>query len=105
MGQSCTMEGQNDPPTEFMTEVKLLSEVNLLFLNYFWWTRGSFSYFISSATPQRTAYSEILSQMAAHLTAGSPLQAGEISEFEPGTTCLQSSLATIEPQLLISKCV
>jgi hypothetical protein len=88
MGQSCTTEGQNDPSTEFMTEVKLLCEVNLLFLNYFWWTRGSFLYFISSATPQRTAYSEILSQMAAHLTAGSLLQAGEISEFEPVTTCL-----------------
>ncbi len=60
----------------------------------------SLLYIFSSAAPQRTAYSEVLSQMAAHLRTGSPLQAGEIAGFEPRTAVLQSGVATNEPPLL-----
>jgi hypothetical protein len=42
-------------------------------LNCFWWTSGPFLYLFSSATPQRTAYSEVPFQMAAHPRIGSPL--------------------------------
>jgi hypothetical protein len=57
------------------------------------------SFIFSSATPQRTAYSEVSSQKAAHLRTGSPLQAGEIAGFEPRTAVLQSRVATNEPPL------
>jgi hypothetical protein len=39
----------------------------------------------SSAIPQKTAYSEVPSQIAANVRTGSPLYAG----FEPGTAGLQ----------------
>jgi hypothetical protein len=55
--------------------------------------------FFSSA-PQRTAYREVPSQIAAHLRTGSPLWAGEIAGFEPTTAVSQSGVATNEPPLL-----
>ncbi len=57
-------------------------------------------YLFSSAAPQRTAYSEVLSKMAAPIRIGSPLYAGQIAGFEPGITGLQSCAATNEPLLL-----
>jgi hypothetical protein len=54
----------------------------------------------SSAVPQRTAYSEVPSQKAARLRTGSPLQAGEIAGFEPGTAGLQPYVTNNEPPLL-----
>ncbi len=76
------------------------SEVNFFFLHCFWWNRSPYYFTFSSAAPQRTAYSEVPSQMAAHLRTGSPLQAGEIAGFEPRTAVLQSGVATNEPPLL-----
>jgi hypothetical protein len=58
-----------------------------LFLNCFYGLQALFcTYLFSSATPQRTAYSEVpvASQMAFYLRIGSPLQAGEIAGYEPG---------------------
>jgi hypothetical protein len=57
----------------------------------------SLMFIFSSAAPQRTAYSEVLYQMAAHLKTGSPLKAGEIAGFEPRTAVSQSGVATNEP--------
>ncbi len=53
-----------------------------------------------SAAPQRTAYSGVPSQMAAQPRISSPLQAGEIAGFKPGTAGLQFGVATNEPPLL-----
>jgi hypothetical protein len=57
-------------------------------------------FIFSSATPQRTAYREVSSQMAAHLRTGSLLYAGEIAGFEPRTAVSQSGVANNEPPLL-----
>ncbi len=54
----------------------------------------------SSAAPQRSAYSEVPFQMAAHLRTGNPLLAGEIAGFEPRTAVSQSGVTTNEPPLL-----
>jgi hypothetical protein len=51
-------------------------------------------YLFSSLTPQRTAYSGVPSQTAAHPRIGSPQLAGELAGFEPGTAGLQSGVAT-----------
>ncbi len=59
-----------------------------------------FLYFFSSAASQTKAYSEVLSQMTAHLRIGSPLKAGEFVGFKPGSVGLQSGAATSEPPLL-----
>jgi hypothetical protein len=40
---------------------------------------------------------KLLSQKAAHLRLGSPLWAGEIARFKPGTAGLQSGVITNEP--------
>jgi hypothetical protein len=42
----------------------------------------SLLFIFSSAAPQSYAYSEVPSQMAAHLRTGSPLQAGEFVGFQ-----------------------
>jgi hypothetical protein len=60
---------------------------------------GPFLY-LSSAASQRTAYSGVPSQMAAHPRIGSPLKAGEIAGLESGTVGLQSGVVTNEPPLL-----
>ncbi len=60
----------------------------------------SLLFIFSSAAPQRTAYSKVPSQMAAHLRTGSPLYAGEIAGFEPRAAFWQSGVATSEPPLL-----
>ncbi len=57
-------------------------------------------YLFFSAAPQRTAYSEVPFQMAAHLRIGSPPQAGKIARFKPKTAGLQSGVATNETQML-----
>ncbi len=62
-----------------------------------------FFFLFSSAAPQRTAYSEVPSQMVYHLRTGNPLQDGEISGFQPwGPWGLQvlSGVATNELPLL-----
>ncbi len=53
-----------------------------------------------TAASQRTAYSEVPSQMAAYLRTGSQLKAGEIAGFEPRNAVLQSGVASNEPPLL-----
>ncbi len=52
---------------------------------FFWWTTSGFV-FIPSAVPQRAAYSEVPSQMAAHLRVGG------LRRFEPGTASLRSGV-------------
>jgi hypothetical protein len=54
----------------------------------------------SSVAPQRTAYREVPSKMAAYLRTGSPLKAGEIARFESRTAVSQSSVTTNEPPLV-----
>ncbi len=56
-------------------------------------------FIFSFATPQRTAYREVPSQMAVHLRTGSPLLAGEIAPFEPRTAVSHSGVTTNEPPL------
>ncbi len=56
----------------------------------------------SSAAPQRTAYREVPSQMAAHLSTGSPLKAGEITGFKLRTAVSRSGVATNEPPLQLA---
>ncbi len=63
-------------------------------------TEVSNVFIFSSAAPQRTAYREVISQMAAKLRTGSPLKTGEIAGFEPRTAVLQSGVPTNEPPLL-----
>jgi hypothetical protein len=53
-----------------------------------------------SAPPQRTAYSEVPSQMAAQLRTSSPLYAGEIAAFKPRTAVSPSGVTSNEPPLL-----
>ncbi len=80
---------------------KIQTELSFFFfLNCFWWNRSPYYFTLSSAAPQRTAYSEVPSQMAAHLRTGSPLQAGEIAGFEPRTAVLQSGITSNELPLL-----
>jgi hypothetical protein len=59
---------------------------------------------ISSATPQRTAYCEVPSHMAAHQRIGSPLLAGETAGFEPRIVGFQSGVTINEPPLLPNEC-
>ncbi len=58
---------------QFFTSLFLVEQKSLLFI-------------FSSATPQRTAYREVPSQMAAHLRTGSPLWLGRLldSDLNPG---------------------
>jgi hypothetical protein len=57
----------------------------------------SLLFIFCSAAPQRTTYSKVPSQMAAHLRTGSLLKAGEIAGFEQRTAVSQSGVATSEP--------
>jgi hypothetical protein len=59
-----------------------------------------FLYLFSSAAPQRTAYSGVPSQMAAHPRIGSPFLAGEIGGYKPRTAGLQSGVVTNKPSWL-----
>ncbi len=61
--------------------INSLFMTKFFFLNCFWWNRSPYCIF-SSAAPQRTAYCEVPSQMAAHLRINNPLQAGEIAGFD-----------------------
>ncbi len=69
------------------------------FLNCFLVEQKSLLYIFSSAAPQRTAYSEVPSQMAAHLRIGNPLYAEEVAGFKPRTAVSQCGVATTEPPL------
>ncbi len=61
-------------------------------------------FFILLCPPQRTAYREVLSQMAAHLRIGNPLKAGGIAGSELRTAESQSGDTTNEPPLLLDIC-
>ncbi len=56
--------------------------------------------YILLGRPSEDAYSEVPSQVTAHLRTGGPLLAGEIAGYEPRTVSLQSGVTTIEPPLL-----
>ncbi len=79
----------------------LLFTATVFFLIVFAWPEAFSEVFSSSATPQSSAYSGELSQIAAHLGTGNPLYAGEIAAFEPRTAGLQSGVTAKKPPLLL----
>ncbi len=59
-------------------------------IDCFWWTRSPFWFIFSSVAPQRTAYSEEPSRIAAHLRSDIVHRVGweDCRGFEPGTAGL-----------------
>ncbi len=66
------------------TKSNHLKEYIYFSLNCFWWTRGPFLYLFSSAAPQRAAYSEVPSQMAAHPRIGVHCRPGRFPDSNRG---------------------
>ncbi len=83
----CTVgySSKTDSYCEQLQEIRL----NTFFSCCFWWIRSPFLFLVPSAAPQMTAYSEVPSQMAAHLRIHCGL--GRL----PGT-----GVAIIDPPLL-----
>jgi hypothetical protein len=65
------------------TQNKLLKKY-FFFLSCFLWNRSPFLYIFSSAAPQRTAYSEMPSQIASHLRTAVHCRLGRLLDLNPG---------------------